>query len=67
MSTGCLLVVNKTASVRDIVPNDSVIWVDDINQKSIYNGLREAVELINNDSRKVENEKRLQRKCNKEL
>lgn len=54
MSTGCLLVVNKTASVKDILPDDGVVWIDDITQESIHNGLCEAMELINREPKRVE-------------
>ena len=54
MSTGCLLVVNRTASVREILPEKGVIWVEEISKDAIYNGLITAMKMLKEEPDKVD-------------
>lgn len=54
MSTGCLLVVNRSASIKEILPKNSVIWIEDISANAVYEGLCTAMNLIKNEPEKVE-------------
>lgn len=54
MSSGCLLLVNRTASIREILPKDGVVWIDNLTQECVYKGLVRAQDLLNNDKEQVE-------------
>tara|TARA_B100000674_G_C37875694_1_gene931891 strand:+ start:90 stop:1088 length:999 start_codon:yes stop_codon:yes gene_type:complete len=53
MSSGCLLLVNKTASVRELLPEKSVIWIENLNKESVYKGLVKAKDILENDPEKA--------------
>ena len=63
MSTGCLLVVNKTASIKEILPKNSVIWIEGISANAVYEGLCTAMNLLKNEPEKVEIMRKECREC----
>ena len=68
MSTGCLLVVNKTASIYDILPKDGVIWIDDISEDSVQRGLEIGMKMLKEEPERVEKMRnRCREKASKEF
>ena len=62
MSTGCLLVVNESASIREILPEHGVVWIKDLNDESVYDGLCRAMKLLENEPEKAD---QMRRECRK--